>query len=101
MGDQLMTIRLNGSDLTVTQVMAVARHGEAVALAPEAVAAMRGSRAVVENVLTAGEPVYWLTTGVGESKLFLHDPAEEQRINVHLVYNQRMALAGASPTQVH
>jgi len=30
-----MTIMLNGSDLTVTQVVAAARHGEAVALAPE------------------------------------------------------------------
>jgi hypothetical protein len=33
MGEQLMTIMLNGSDLTVTQVVAAARHGEAVALA--------------------------------------------------------------------
>jgi hypothetical protein len=29
-----MTIKLNGSDLTVTQVVAAARHGEAVVLAP-------------------------------------------------------------------
>ena len=36
-----MTIMLNGSDLTVTQVVAVARHGEAVTLAPAAIAAMR------------------------------------------------------------
>ena len=34
-----MTITLNGSDLTVTQVVAAARHGETVALAPEAIAA--------------------------------------------------------------
>src|SRR5439155_24591506 len=45
MGEQRMTISLNGSDLTVTQVVAVARHGEPVALAPEAIAAMRRSRA--------------------------------------------------------
>ena len=31
-----MTIVLNGSDLTVTQVIAVARHGAAVELAPGA-----------------------------------------------------------------
>ena len=30
-----MTIRLNGSNLTVTQVVAAARHGEAVSLEPE------------------------------------------------------------------
>jgi histidine ammonia-lyase len=76
MGEQLMTIRLNGSDLTVTQVMAVARHGEAVALAPEALAAMRRARAVVQDFLAGGEPVYGLTTGVGERKAFLLDPAE-------------------------
>jgi histidine ammonia-lyase len=35
MGEQSMTITLNGSDLTVTQVVAAARHGEAVALLNE------------------------------------------------------------------
>src|SRR6266704_3644570 len=56
MGEQLMTITLNGSDLTVTQVVAAARHGETVALAPEAIAAMRRSRAIVQDVLTGGRP---------------------------------------------
>ena len=46
-----MTIMLNGSDLTVTQVVAAARHGEAVALAPAAIAAMRQARPVVHEVL--------------------------------------------------
>ena len=50
-----MTITLNGRDLTVTQVVAAARHGETVALAPEALAAMRRSRAIVQDVLAAGE----------------------------------------------
>src|ERR1700722_19450204 len=49
-----MTITLNGSDLTVTEVVAVARHGAAVALAPEAVQTMAQSRAVVEEVLANG-----------------------------------------------
>ncbi len=38
-----MTFALNGSDLTVTQVVAVARHGEKVMLAPGALSAMRKS----------------------------------------------------------
>src|ERR1035441_10916441 len=56
MGEQLMTIRLNGSDLTVTQVIAAARHGEPVALAAEAITAMRHSRTVVEEALSKSEP---------------------------------------------
>jgi histidine ammonia-lyase len=81
MGEQLMTIMLNGSDLTVTQVVAAARRGEPVARAPEAIAVMRQSRAVVEEALNGGEPVYGLTTGVGERKSFLLDPAGRQRFN--------------------
>jgi Aromatic amino acid lyase len=81
MGEQSMTIMLNGSDLTVTQVVAAARHGETVALAPGAIAAMRQARAVVQEALRTGQPVYGLTTGVGERKSFLLDPAERQRFN--------------------
>jgi histidine ammonia-lyase len=95
-----MTISLNGSDLTVTQVMAVARHGETVALAPEAIAAMRVSRAVVQDVLVGGEPVYGLTTGVGERKAYLLDPAERQRFNHRLVLNHRIAQGDAAPADV-
>jgi hypothetical protein len=80
MGEQLMTIMLIGSDLTVTQVVAAARHGEAVALAPAAIAAMRQARTVVEQVLNDGEPVYGLTTGVGERKAFPLDPAERHEL---------------------
>jgi histidine ammonia-lyase len=100
MGEQLMTIALNGSDLTVTQVVAAARHGEAVVLAPEAVAAMRRSRAIVQEVLAGDEPVYGLTTGVGERKAYLLDPAQRQRFNHRLVLNHRIAQGDAAPADV-
>jgi len=95
-----MTIALNGSDLTVTQVVAAARHGESVRLAPEAIAAMRRSRAVVQDILAGGEPVYGLTTGVGERKSYLLDPAERQRFNQRLVLNHRIAQGDAAPADV-
>ena len=95
-----MTITLNGSDLTVTQVVAAARHGETVALAPEALAAMRRSRAIVQDVLAGGEPVYGLTTGVGERKAYLLDPAARQRFNHRLVLNHRIAQGDAAPADV-
>jgi len=95
-----MTIMLNGSDLTVTQVVAVARHGEAVALAPAAIAAMRQARAVVHEVLSTGEPVYGLTTGVGERKAYLLEQAERQRFNQQLVLNHRIAQGDAAPADV-
>src|SRR5580704_14515053 len=100
MGEQSMTIMLNGSDLTVTQVVAAARHGEAVALAPAALEAMRQARAVVTNALSQGTPVYGLTTGVGERKSFLLDPAERRKFNQRLVLNHRIAQGDAAPADV-
>jgi histidine ammonia-lyase len=95
-----MTITLNGSDLTVTQVVAAARHGEAVALAPAALESMRQARAVVQKALQTQEPVYGLTTGVAERKSFLLDPAEQQRFNHRLVLNHRIAQGDAAPADV-
>jgi histidine ammonia-lyase len=100
MGEQLMTITLNGSDLTVTQVVAAARHGEAVALAPAAVETMRQARAVVRKALQTGQPVYGLTTGVAERKSFLLDPADRHRFNRRLVLNHRIAQGDAAPADV-
>ena len=95
-----MTIMLNGSDLTVTQVLAVARRGENVAIAPDAIEAMSQARQVVQEVLTKGEPVYGLTTGVAERKSFLLDPAERRRFNRRLVLNHRMAQGQTAPPDV-
>ncbi|HEV2257107.1 MAG TPA: aromatic amino acid lyase, partial [Streptosporangiaceae bacterium] len=95
-----MTIMLNGSDLTVTEVVAAARHGESVALAPEAIETMEQARAVVEEVLAKDEPVYGLTTGVGERKSFLLDPAERRRFNQRLVLNHRIAQGDVAPADV-
>jgi len=95
-----MTIMLNGSDLTVTQVLAAARNGGKVAIAPDAISVMSQARQVVQEVLATGEPVYGLTTGVAERKSFLLDPAERRRFNHRLVLNHRMAQGDAAPPDV-
>src|SRR5580658_6036057 len=100
MAEQLMTIALNGGDLTVTEVVAAARHGETVALDPGAVETMEQARAVVEEVLAKDEPVYGLTTGVGERKSFLLDPAERRKFNQRLVLNHRIAQGDVAPADV-
>jgi histidine ammonia-lyase len=56
---------LTGNDLTIEDVIAVARHARRVALAPEAIGRMAAGRRVVEDHLAAGKAVYGLTTGLG------------------------------------
>ncbi len=63
-----MTLELTGLDLTIADVVAVARHDEPVAFAPDAVARMRSAREVVERALASGAEVYGVSTGVGVLK---------------------------------
>src|SRR5260370_39845587 len=97
MGEQAMTIMISGSDLTVTEVVAAARHGESVALAHEAITAMQQARAVVDEALQTGMPVYCLTTGVGERKSFLLDPAERRKVKHRLVLCHCSAQVDVAP----
>jgi histidine ammonia-lyase len=60
-----MTVTLRGAGLSESQVVAVARHGEKVALAASARARMERSRARVQRAAGAREPVYGVSTGFG------------------------------------
>lgn len=56
---------LNGSDLTLDQLVAVARNHATVELAPETVDAVKKSRGIVEKIVEEERVVYGITTGFG------------------------------------
>jgi histidine ammonia-lyase len=60
-----VTVTLRGPGLTEDQVVAVARHGEKVALAASARTKMERSRARVERAASSRDPVYGVSTGFG------------------------------------
>jgi histidine ammonia-lyase len=59
---------VTGSDLTLEELVRVARDGETVVLAETARGAMAAARAAVERLVAAGNRVYGVTTGVGVRK---------------------------------
>jgi histidine ammonia-lyase len=90
----LTTVVLDGRSLTIDEVVAVAREGAEVRLAPDAVERMRETRAVVERALARGDAVYGLTTGVGAKKKVSVAADEARAFNRALVANH---LVGAGP----
>jgi histidine ammonia-lyase len=58
-------IELTGNDLTVEDVVAVARDGARARVSDEALRRVHEARSVVERVLARGTPVYGLNTGLG------------------------------------
>ena len=63
-------VSLTGSDLTIEQVCAVARHGAQVSIAPEAEARIRRTRALVLGMAEDRTlpRIYGFNTGVGMNK---------------------------------
>ncbi len=82
-----MTIVLDGSGLTVEKLVRIARHGEKVELAPEALERIKVCRAMLEEKIQAHEIMYGVNTGIGEfSEVVLTDEQVEQ-FQRYLIYN--------------
>jgi histidine ammonia-lyase len=76
---------LTGRDLTIDQVIEVARGRRSVALAPDAANRMRASRAVIERLVADGATVYGVTTGFGDLADVRIDPSRTAELQRNLV----------------
>jgi histidine ammonia-lyase len=81
---------LSGSGLTVADVVRVARDGEPVELAPEALERIRETRALVERAVERGDEIYGVTTGVGARKKVRVALEEIPVFNRRLIDNHRV-----------
>jgi len=95
-----VTVVLTGNDLRLGEVVAVARGGDSVELAPEAVARMRKSRAIVEAALERGDAVYGFTTGVASRKRVQVEPGDVGEFNRRLIQSHRVGQGPEAPADV-
>ncbi|HEY0399490.1 MAG TPA: aromatic amino acid lyase, partial [Acidimicrobiia bacterium] len=91
---------LDGSPLSVADVVAVARHGAAVAVTPEAAARMAPARAVVERIVAEGATVYGVTTGFGALASVKVSPAEARRLQISLVLSHAAGMGDPVEAEV-
>jgi histidine ammonia-lyase len=87
-----VTVELDGASLTVADVVAVAREGEAVAVPEDARERVRAARERVEDVTASGEAVYGINTGFGELVDTRIPPDRIEELQLNLV---RSHAAGA------
>lgn len=98
------TITLTGKDLTLDQVIAVARYGAKVQVSPEAVQREAEHYGLLLEAATEGIPVYWFNRGAGDQRetvIFSGDPMSAEnkpKIEQSLMAEFKMsALAGMGP----
>ena len=89
-----MTVTLQGASLNEEQVVAVARHGEKVALSAAARTKMEQSRARVQLAARSREPVYGVSTGFGALAGTRIAPLRQPELQLALI---RSHAAGVGP----
>src|SRR6266581_858349 len=89
-----MTVTLRGGSLAEEQVVAVARHGEKVALSPVARTRMDRSRTLAERASNSREPVYGVSTGFGALAGTRVAPLRQPELQLALI---RSHAAGVGP----
>jgi histidine ammonia-lyase len=98
------TVVLSGHDLTIDQVVQVARYGAKVALTPEARQRSADAYGLLLEAAAEGMPVYWFNRGVGsgrQTNIFTGDPLSPDNKALlesrQLAVFRRGALAGLGP----
>ena len=95
-----MTVRIDGGSLSVEAVARVARDGEPVTVAPAAYPRMERSRAVIEDALRRGDPVYGVNTGFGKLSEVRIADADVERLQEHLVTSCCTGVGEPFPAEV-
>jgi histidine ammonia-lyase len=91
---------LTGRDLTIDQVIEVARGRREVSLDPDAAERMRASRAVIERLVADGATVYGVTTGFGDLADVRIDPSRTGELQRNLVRSHAAGVGDPLPDDV-
>ena len=94
-----MTVILDGSSLNVEKLVAVARYGEKVELAPAALERIRVCRAMLEEKLANHETMYGTNTGIGEFSEKILSDEQVKEFQRYLVYNHAAGIGDPAPVE--
>jgi len=94
-----MAIVLDGKSLTLDKLVAVARRGEPVELAPESLDKIKACRAVIEEKIKAHEIMYGVNTGNGEFSEIVLDDEQVKQFQRYLIYNHAAGIGEPAPIE--
>ncbi|HID39086.1 MAG TPA: aromatic amino acid lyase [Calditrichaeota bacterium] len=94
-----MAIILDGTSLTIEQLVRIARFNEKVELHPDALTRIKKCRAMLEEKIKAREIMYGINTGIGEfSEIVLNDEQVKQ-FQRYLIYNHAAGIGDPAPIE--
>ncbi len=89
-----MTVVIDGTSLTIEDVVKVARHNESVELAETSLDGIQSSRDVIERAVNEGRTVYGVNTGFGDLSEVCIESKDLAKLQINLI---RSHSAGVGP----
>lgn len=93
-------ITLNGANLTIEDVVAIAREQAHISLAPEALENVRQSREMVERMLAEKQVVYGVTTGFGKFSDVVISDKDTSQLQENLIMSHACGMGEPYPGEV-
>ena len=93
-------VELNGTELTIEQVMAVARHKEQVRISEPAKQKIDRARAYVDEKLAQKAVIYGLTTGFGKFSDTFVPEQETAALQRNLIISHACGMGAPLPCEV-
>ena len=94
-----MPVSLDGTRLTIEDVVKVARHGEQVELTPAAIERINTCRAMLDKKIVAREIMYGVNTGIGELSEVVLTDEQVQQFQRYLIYNHAAGIGNPAPIE--
>ena len=94
-----MAIILDGSQLSIDKVEAIARHGEQVELPGAALERIKRCRTLLDDKIKAHEIMYGVNTGIGEFSEIVLDDDQVRQFQKYLIYNHAAGIGDPAPIE--
>ncbi len=93
-------VMLGAAPLTLEALESVARRGAKLAVHPDVMARVQRSRALVEQWVTEGRPVYGITTGFGALCEVVIPPADTRTLQENILMSHAAGVGNPLPPEV-
>jgi histidine ammonia-lyase len=95
--EAFMAIIVTGKNLTIEDIVAVARQGERVELHPDALERIKRCRAFLNEKVASHEIMYGVNTGIGEFSEMVLDDEQVKQFQRYLIYNHAAGIGEPCP----
>ena len=92
-----MEVILDGENLTIEKLHAVAREGATVKIAEEAIEQINVCRSFIEEMVASNEAIYGVTTGIGEFARIRVSPEMGSLLQKNIVYSHAAGVGDPLP----